>query len=271
VLCAWLAAALTAACKSGPEARPHVSYKVSAQENYIKGQAAFDDGDFAEAIEYFNFVKSKFPLSSYAVDADLKVADCEFGREKYLESAEAYTNFIKLHPKHPKVPYASYRIGLCFVNRMPTDWFILPPAYELDQEETERAIRELERYLRQFPTDQNAADGRAQLDNCLRRMADRATYIMEFYFKRGHSQAVVWRADQILSKYSNLGYDERALFRKGQALIALKQPVQAREALGQLVQKFPKGDFASRANDLLGEIGSAGAPASTAAAGSAPK
>jgi outer membrane protein assembly factor BamD len=241
-------------CASGPEQRKRVSYRTSAKENFIKGKKAFDDEDFLEAIEFFKFVKNKFPYSKYATEADLYLAECHFGRERYIEAADAYLNFAKLHPKNEKMPYALFQIGNCYFKRIPDDWWFTPPAYEMDQAETHRAIREIGRYLKRFPKHENAKEAKELLQQCLKRMGDQTHYVMNFYFKRGHHRGVLWRADEILSKYSGLGFDEEALFKKAQAQIELEDPAGAKASLQQLISRFPSGEYAEDAKEKLSEL-----------------
>lgn len=230
-----------------------MSYRVSAKENYIKGKKAFDDEDYLEAIEYFKFVKNKFPYSAYATQSDLLIADCHYAREHFLEAADAYADFIKLHPRHEKVAYAMYRIGLCFFERIPEDWWFAPPAYELDQRETDRAIVELERYLARFPEHENAADARTKLERCKRRNAEKVRYIMEFNRKGDHFQGALWRAEQLLALYPG-SFDQQALFYKAEALVALDRHAEALEAVTELLSRFPTGRYAEDARELKRRI-----------------
>jgi len=253
----WLVIAasfLGAGCESGPEQRPKVSYRASAKENFLKGQQAYNDEDYLEAVEYFRFVKSKFPYSSYATEADLMVAESHFARERYLEAADAYVSFIKLHPKHAKVPFATYRIGLCYFMRMPDTYWFMPPAYELDQKETLRAIQELEAYLQRFPDDQSAPEAREKLRQAKHRMAEEESYVMDFYRRKGNPRGVLWRAEKILQSYGDAGLDEEALFRKGEALAALEENDHARRTLEQQLQAFPSGEFSEDARELLAKL-----------------
>jgi len=242
---------LAVACASGPENQKLVGYRTSAKENFIKGQKAYDDEDFAEALQFFKFVKNKFPYSKFAIRADLYTADCYFGQEKYLEAADSYLSFIKLHPRNEKMPYAMFRIGLCYFKRIPDDWFITPPAYELDQTETAKAVREIKRYLQSFPKHENAAEAKDLLKQCLVRMAEQNRYLMEFYHKRGHFRGVLWRAERILSIYAGVGFDEEALYYKAEAQLKLKEYSAAKSSLQQLLSRFPKGDYSDDAKDLL--------------------
>jgi outer membrane protein assembly factor BamD len=242
-------------CASGPEKRPRVSYRTSAKENFLKGKKAFEDKDYLEAAEFFKFVKSKFPYSAYATDSDLYLADCDFERDRFIEAADKYRNFVKLHPKNKKVPYALFRVGLCHFEQIPDDWWFSPPAYEMDQTETGRTIREFEVYLERFPNDENAPKAQEHLKKCKVRMAQQVMYVLDFYRKKEHPRGVLWRADELLKKYSGLGYDEEALFYKAEALVDLEDSKEARATLHELLSRFPEGDYASRAKKMLSKLG----------------
>ena len=49
-----------------------VDYSVSAQKNYEKGLKELEDKDWLAASKYFQFIKSRFPYSKYAVLAELQ-------------------------------------------------------------------------------------------------------------------------------------------------------------------------------------------------------
>ena len=118
---------------------------------------------------YFSFVKQKFPFSKYAVLAELALADTQFARGNYQEAIDAYKTFARLHPTHEKVEdgYVAFKIGECYVQDMPGDWFLVPPAYEKDQTAVRDAYRELSDFLDKYPDSQirrrgqEAAAGRA--------------------------------------------------------------------------------------------------------------
>lgn len=254
----WLVLAVlaltVAACKSSPETRKPVTYRTSARENFIKGKKAFDDEDYLEAIEFFKFVKNKFPYSKYSVEADLYLADCYFKQDKYLEAAEAYGNFIKLHPNHRQVPYAMFQVAACHFEKIPSDWFLIPPAFEMDQAETIVTIGKLRQYLRHWSQHEKAKEAKRMLAECLKRMAERSMYVLNFYRKRERYQAVVWRAEEILTKYSGVGFDEEALLRKAQALVKLERPGEAVEVVSQLLSRFPQGKYSDDAKQLLQKL-----------------
>src|SRR6187455_176787 len=122
-----------------------VDYSVSAQKNYEKGLKELDRKDWVAASKYFGFIKSRFPYSKYAVLAELRLADAEFGAEQYLEAIDSYRLFIKFHPTHEMVAngYSTFRIGEAYYKQLPSDFWLFPPSYEKDQSSTEDAGTEL--------------------------------------------------------------------------------------------------------------------------------
>ena len=102
-----LVLALALSACGGKSGAAAVDYSVSAQKNYDKGMKELDRQDWIAASKYFGFIKSRFPYSKYAVLAELRLADAEFGAEQYLEAIDAYRLFIKLHPTHEMVANGS--------------------------------------------------------------------------------------------------------------------------------------------------------------------
>src|SRR5512138_976342 len=127
-----IAAAVGCGGKSGSAA---VEYSVSAAKNYEKGLKELETKDWIAASKYFGFIKTRFPYSKYAVLAELRLADAEFGAEQYLEAIDSYRLFIKFHPTHEMVAngYASFRIGEGYYKQLPWDFWLFPPSYEKDQ------------------------------------------------------------------------------------------------------------------------------------------
>lgn len=71
-----------------------------------------EDDRYEEAIRRYQEVRSKFPYSPQALEAELAVADVYYKQESYPESQTAYQSFRDLHPKHPKSAYVHFRIAM---------------------------------------------------------------------------------------------------------------------------------------------------------------
>ncbi|MCB9558808.1 MAG: outer membrane protein assembly factor BamD [Kofleriaceae bacterium] len=259
------AAGVLPAC--GGKTTGAVDYSVSAQKNYEKGLAELQEKDWIAAAKYFSFIKSRFPYSKYAVLAELRLADAEFGAEQYLESIDSYKLFAKFHPTHEMVVngYASFRIGEAYYKMLPGDFWILPPSYEKDQSSTEDAEDQMRRFLEKFPDSPYSKRAAEILAKVGKRLAAHEWYVARYYWDRKKPMGTVLRLRHLLEQFPGVGYDEEAMWLLGRAYLAVDMPDRARQAWGELVEKYPKAKRASEAREAIARL-----PAPAAAAPDAP-
>jgi outer membrane protein assembly factor BamD len=251
MVCAVTLAACGAASGGGS-----VSYSVSAQKNYEKGMERLDQKDWIAASKYFAFIKSRFPYSKYAVLAELRLADAQFGAEAYLESIDSYRLFIKFHPTHKEVAngYVSFKIGEAYFKQLPDEFWMFPPTYEKDQSATEDAQNELKSFLDKFPDSKYRDQAKDILKKVGKRLADHEWYVAKYYWDRGKPMGTVLRLRRLLERYRGVGYDIEALWLLGRAYVAVDMPDRAKLTWGELVAKFPTTSRAAEARDALGSL-----------------
>jgi len=232
-----------------------VEYSVSAQKNYEKGLKELDSKNWVGAAKYFGFIKSRFPYSKYAVLAELRLADAEYGAEQYLEAIDSYRLFIKFHPTHEMVAngYATYRIGEAYYSQLPGDFWLFPPSFEKDQSSTEDAANELKTFLEKYPDSPYRAKSKEILVKVGKRLADHEWYVARYYWDRNKPMGTVIRLRRLLERYRGVGYDEEALWLLGRAYVAVSMPDRARNVWQELLTKHPKSD---RAGDAQGALAS---------------
>ena len=253
---ACVALVVGAAACGGKSGGAAVEYSVSAQKNYDKGVKELDAKDWIAASKYFGFIKSRFPYSKYAVLAELRLADAEFGADQYLEAIDSYRLFIKFHPTHEMVAngYATFRIGEAYFKQLPDDFWLFPPSFEKDQSSTEDAANELKTFLDKYPDSPFRAKAKEILVKVGRRLADNEWYVARYYWDRGKPMGTVIRLRRLLERYRGVGYDEEALWLLGRAYVAVSMNDRARGAWSELVEKFPKSDRAGDAKSALGGL-----------------
>ncbi|HYU16346.1 MAG TPA: outer membrane protein assembly factor BamD [Candidatus Acidoferrum sp.] len=246
-----LAAGLSPACSGNATGK--VNYAVTAQQNYERGVKEMKEEDWVAAAKYFSFIKARFPYSKYAVLAELRLADAEFGAEHYLQAIDAFKQFVKFHPSHEMVRngYASFRIAGSYYQMLPDDLWILPPSFEKDQSGTSDAHRELTEFLRKYPTSPQLKKARALLARINLRLAEHEMYVAKFYWSRGQPMGTVLRLRRLLDKHGGVGYDPEALYLLGKAYVEIKEPRRAREAWERLVKQYPKDGHAADARAQL--------------------
>jgi outer membrane protein assembly factor BamD len=251
-----LVLALAVAACGGKSGAASVDYSVSAQKNYDKGMKELDRQDWIAASKYFGFIKSRFPYSKYAVLAELRLADAEFGAEQYLEAIDSYRLFLKFHPTHEMVAngYVSYRIGEAYFKQLPGDFWLFPPSYEKDQSSTEDAANELKSFLDKYPDSPYRDKAKDILVKVGKRLADHEWYVAKYYWQRNKPMGTVLRLRRLLERYRGVGYDEEALWLLGRAYVAVDMPDRARITWQELLTKFPKSDRAGEARGALASL-----------------
>src|SRR6185295_17856797 len=252
-LCGASASGIGCGGKGGTGA---VEYSVSAQKNYDRGVKELENQDWPAAAKYFSFIKSRFPYSKYAVLAELRLADAQFGAEQYLEAIDSYRLFIKFHPTHEMVAngYASFRIGEAYHRQLPGDFWMFPPSFEKDQSSTEDAANELKNFLDKYPDSPYRAKAKEILIKVGKRLADHEWYVARYYWDRGKPMGTVLRLRRLLERYRGVGYDEDALWLLGRAYVAVSMPDRARGVWSELVDKYPKSSHAGDARSALGGL-----------------
>lgn len=215
-------------------------YSKDAESNYKLGMARMEDSLFQEAIKYFTFVKDRFPYSKYAALSDLRIADAHFLAREYTEAIDQYKRFIRLHPSHDEVPYATFKIGVGYYKQLPADWFLVPPSYEKDLTAVEEALKALEGYRKAYPDHKNNAEADELIAKCKRKLADHELYVARFYEKREKWNAVIGRLEVMRQSYLGVGLDREIYAGLTNAYYQIGEQEKACSVLEQFKAVAPK-------------------------------
>mgnify|MGYP003956148463 CR=1 FL=1 len=226
-------------------------YSGQARYAYEEGVEAYEASEYIEALKRLNFVRTKFPYSKYAALATLRVADTYFAQESMPDAIEAYRRFVQLYPTHPDVPYAQYRVGLCYYDQLPGDWFFMPPAYEKDLASTEQAELALKKFLELHPNSQYADDTREKLDIVRDRLAEHEFYVASFYLKRNQPRAAASRFQTLRTRFPGGSFEQRSMFLMGKCFLLLKDVPKAVSIWEELIVKYPNHPLSAAASEYI--------------------
>lgn len=247
-------AAMAQACAKSQVGLTSVSYSASALLNYQRGLKALGKKRYQEAMRLFNFVRRRFAYSRYAPKAEVRIADCYFNQERFLEAIDSYKLFLRFRRTNKEVPYAQYRIAHAYFKLIPGDWWLLPPAYEKDQSATYDALREVKKFIRDFPRNEYIIEVRMLYRKTLRKLADHEMYVARYYYSRDKYRASLGRLKSLKLRFLGVGLDEEILFLLGRCYLQLKKTGLAQKELTALTHQFPYGKYAKKAKNLLAKI-----------------
>jgi len=254
VLTAAVTAWISAAGCAGDQSKKGLNYGDSARAAYEEAYEDFEDDNCLEAEPAFREVRREYPYSRYAALAELRVSDCLFQDGKYQEAVQAYRQFVRFRPSHPEVPYARFKVAESYFKQIPEDWLLSPPSYERDQGSTREALRQIRKFLLDYPEDKHVPEARDMAVDALTLLARHELYAAEFYLSHDQPKAAIMRLETLLNAYAGSAVEPEALLLLGRTHLNLRQRAQALEAFQAIIERFPKSGYAKEARAYLDEL-----------------
>jgi len=224
---------------------------------YNKAQQEKKDQNYMEATRLFEYVRTNFPYSQYSALAELSLADMAFDREDWSAAATQYQDFVKSHPSHPKADYAAFRVGVAYFQDRPSNFVLLPPAYEKDQAPVRQALEALNRFASSYPKSEYMPKARAMIADCRELLAAHERYVAEFYSKNEQWRGAAQRYMTLADTYGDLRDGKmkgESLWSAANAWRNAKDPGDERTVLRRLVQEAPNSPHRKAAEQRLAQI-----------------
>jgi outer membrane protein assembly factor BamD len=217
--------------------------KTPAETYYKQGEKLYSKKKYDQAAEKWRKVKDSNTSPLLKTLVELKVADALYKDENYVEAAAEYENFRKLHPKHPKAPYALFMLGDCNYH--------LIEKTDTDQSPVKKAVTVFETFLQEYPDSDMVKQAREKLAACRAKQASYEIYVGRYYYRTDRFGAAILRFKDALEKYPGAPVNDEALFLLGNSYLRTGEKEKAREALNRVVTDYPKSEFAVKAKDIL--------------------
>jgi outer membrane protein assembly factor BamD len=212
--------------------------KGDTPEEAFKIAKEYEDKDrYQVAIQRYTEVKNKFPYSSYAVQAELAIADVHFKNESYDEAQVSYQNFRELHPKHPKIDYVIFRTGLSYYQQ-------LPETIDRDITLANDAIYSFNEVIKRFPNSEFYQQAQEYRRKAFTMLNEKELYIADFYFKHEQYDSALLRYQSSYSKYTGFGLEPRSLLGAYKSSSKLDDSASKEKYAELLISKFPESDEA---------------------------
>lgn len=180
---------------------------------YEYGLEAMQEGNFRDALLYFQALQARFPFSNVTRQAQLDMIYCYYRNRERAAAIDAAEAFERENPTHPRVDYALYMRGLAHFDQAPS-W--IERVFNVDMNErpprdTLQAFSVFQELLRRFPNSQYAADARERMVFLRNRLAAYENHVAEYYLEREAYVAAINRAKYVLERYPGAPEVERAL------------------------------------------------------------
>jgi len=218
---------------SGTEERDLSS---AANELYERGHKSMVNGNFSNAIRYFEGLEARFPFSNETKQAQLALIYCYYKDRQIEATIDAATTFERENPTHPRVDYALYMRGLAYFSGEHS-WYHRLFDVDLTRrppKNAQESFSVFSQMVQRFPNSIYAPDARQHMIFLRNRLADYELHVARYYMQRS-----AWLAAANRAQYAVEHYD-------GAPAVA--------EALGIMVQAYDRlgmKDFADDSRRVL--------------------
>jgi outer membrane protein assembly factor BamD len=232
---------LTLCVGCGAPQKKDLDPETTARLTYVEAMEELVAGNYIQATILFNKVTRAPRYVRYAALARLRLGDALYRQQRFEEAIQAYRSFVAQYGSDPNIPYARYKVAVCFAHRIPFEWFASPPAYEMDLTMTQQALNEFKSFVSTFPTSRYAAKARAKIDSLRNSLLAHELYVADYYTDREKWRAVAWRLHGAMDRYPDLAKTEPILFRMGEAYARAGDAEDAERTYVEYLEAFPKG------------------------------
>lgn len=213
------------------------------KELYDKAMESYLAEHYDVAEQSFKRLMEDYPLSPYSVESQIMIADLCYATERYDDAGSYYTNFIALHPEHPKAAYALFQKGMSHFKEI--------LSIDRDQTATKKALFAFEDLLASYPGCAYAPKAEELISFLRRRLAEREIYIAKFYFNSSNYKGALARLRDVLKNYPEVGLSDETLYYIGESYIRLGEQRLAEDAFTTLISDYPDSPYVKGARTRL--------------------
>jgi outer membrane protein assembly factor BamD len=236
-------------CRNQDLIRPGDSIEVA----YEKAKNQYDNENYSEAARAFETVVSIGRGTDIGRDAQYFLAESYFNDGRYLVAASEYNRYAQFYPNSPRREEVDFKEALCYYN--------LSPRYKLDQTYTNRAIENFRLYLSRYSNSERAEVAGEYITELREKLARKTYESAEFYKRTSRYNAAAIYYNRVIDQYPETSWAERALVEQIESYILYAEnSIEARqeerfrlaiESYETYLQLFPRGEYRSRAEDLV--------------------
>jgi len=217
----------------------------SASQFYARASEELADGNYEQAIKYYEMLEARFPFGRYAMQAQLDVAYAYYRFEEPESAIAAADRFIKLNPTDPHVDYAYYLKGLVNFTRNIGffDRFVPFDPSQRDPGAARQSFNDFAELVRRFPDSKYTPDALQRMVFLRHNLARYEVNVARYYLKRGALVAAANRGQYVVENYQRTPATKDALEVMIEAYDRLGMEQLARDTRRVLALNLEQGTF----------------------------
>lgn len=202
----------------------------SSEEALKEADAYFEAGKYRKAIPFYQKIVNESSTVLMA-EAQMKLADCYFNKEDYIDARFEYEEFIRQFSNHPNTAKAFFQIGICYFE------LSLPAHY--DQTETFSAIDAFNEYLERYPFDDRKNEAIEYINKCRMKLLEKKFWNGYAYYKISDFPSALMYFEEITELNNINETDKKARYFTTLMYITRKDLIKAESEAKILIERYP--------------------------------
>jgi outer membrane protein assembly factor BamD len=170
---------------------------------YERATNSMGNGNYRNAIAYFEQLEARYPFSNVTKQAQLDLVYVYYKNGALEQTVDAADNFMRENPTHPRVDYCLYMKGLSYFDKGGN---ILEKLFRVDMtarppRDTQKSFNAFQELLRRFPDSEYSSDARKRMVYSRNRLALYENHVANFYIRRKAYVAAINRAKFAVENY----------------------------------------------------------------------
>ena len=213
----------------------------TVEKLYEEAKNALDSGSYNRAVEYYEFLETRFPFGVYGQQSLLDLAFVYYKLEKFEESLSTCDRFIRLYPQSVQVDYAYYLRGLVNFNKGKglTDRFLPIDLSQRDSTAALQAFQDFAELVERYPESQYLDDARKRMTYLRNLLAEHEVHVADYYMRRGAFVAAANRARYVVENYERTPSVPEALVIMAKSYKVLEMDKLSEDAVRVLELNYP--------------------------------
>ena len=224
---------------------------IDAQFYFDRGMKMMKNKDYLKAITDFQTVVESYPGSAVVDHAQFMLGRAHFLNEEYLTSAYEYERVYVDYPSSNFASEAHYNKALCY--------YMESPKAALDQENTQLAIAEFNRFIDNYPSNPLVKEAKQKIEELTSKLAFKEysnaelyKKLIKQYDKAGDASLLYYK--YVINEYPRTIWADYARYGIGEVHFKLKEYDKAKEMFLLVANADVDAELKEKASKMLKKI-----------------
>ncbi|MFA8449580.1 MAG: outer membrane protein assembly factor BamD [Bacteroidales bacterium] len=180
---------------------------LKSPDNELKYKTAlelYEKGDYSRALQLFDILLPVYRGTSKAETIYFDYAYCYYNQKDYLLASYFFKRYTQLYPNNKNTEEAAFKAAYCY--------YLDSPKYSLDQENTNEALKELQKFVNTYPTSEKVAECNKLMDELRAKLEKKAFEIAILFYHMESYAAAVKSFENLLADFPEVENKEDILF-----------------------------------------------------------